>query len=185
MVIYQYIKKNKLPHYISGKNILIISYDNKPYINADTGGATQNFINGLNYFGYDFVLLGKDQPWAGWVGRQKEYIQFINMISNKNIYIILSDARDVLVNNDYSNFELNLDKLYQLYDDKNKDKLLFSTEVGCCVGPMHIYPPGTILDNKNNKIKIAPMEKDLLMYPNILEKWFNVNKELFIIRYIL
>jgi hypothetical protein len=168
----KYINDNKLPHKITdSKKYLVISYDNNP------DGSTLNFINGLEHYGYDYLIVGNKLKWDGWFGRMVEYRKILSMLDPDQI-VIFSDARDVLINVEYNKFAVNLNSLYSRYKDTAKNKIVFSVEVGCCVGTMHQYEPKTVLNvSANTKLKTAPL---LGKYdPDILEKWFIEFKSMF------
>jgi hypothetical protein len=132
---------------------LIISYDNDPK-NIDTKGATDNYIRGLEYYTYNYIIVGIGKKWNGWYGRLVEYIKILQTLPKEQL-VVITDARDVLINTSESEFINNYNELLQKYNDIKREKIVFSSEYGCCVGPMRQYDPGTIF-SKKKKIKQAP-----------------------------
>ena len=131
---------------------LVLLYDNMPFDKSNkTVGAVENMLKGLNYYNYNYIVTGVGQKWENWPGRMKQYISVLKLLP-KNQLIILSDARDVFMNNDMKSFMTNYYKLLNKHHDINGNKIIFSTEQGCCVGNMWRYKPGDIF-SKNGKIK--------------------------------
>lgn len=172
-----YIVKNKLPCYFredfDEKSILVIAYDNEPYLSAKAGGSLYNFILGLNYFKYNYLIIGNNQKWIGWTGRMYEYIECLGKLP-ENQRLIMSDARDVLINNTY---ETLLNKFIKKDGDKS---IIFSTEFGCCVGPMYFYRPGDIfeVDNTNNNTFKYKKKKEASFNQNFWRERYRQDKNI-------
>lgn len=128
---------------------LVITYDNQSVRN-DKNESFVNFLKGLNHYKYNFIVCGINTKWDGWYGRYKTYLELLEKIPHAQL-IFITDSRDVLVNNSPQEFMDNYDKLIKIYNDETKTKIVFGTEVGCCVNQMWHYSPGTVFGNKNHK----------------------------------
>lgn len=128
---------------------LIVAYDNQSVRN-DKNESFVNFLKGLNFYKYNFIICGINTKWDGWYGRYKTYLELLENIPSKQL-IFLTDARDVLVNDTPTEFVKNYNKITNLYNDKQKNKIIFGTEVGCCVNQMWHYSPGTVFTNINDE----------------------------------
>jgi len=136
---------------------LVITYDNQSVRN-DKNESFVNFLKGLNHYKYNFVVCGINTKWDGWYGRYKTYLELLEQIP-LNQLIFITDSRDVLVNNSPQEFMANYDKLIKIYNDETKSKIVFGTEVGCCVNQMWHYSPGTVFYNQNkNEIDLIKEE---------------------------
>lgn len=124
---------------------LIITYDNKSVQN-DSNESFVNFLKGLVYYKYNYIVCGINTKWDGWYGRYKIYLDLLNTIPSSQL-IFITDSRDVLVNNSPDEFVSNYDKLITKYKDLNKNKIIFGTEIGCCVNQMWHYSPGSVFSN--------------------------------------
>ena len=129
---------------------LVITYDNQSVRN-DKNESFVNFLKGLNHYKYNFVVCGINTKWDGWYGRYKTYLELLEQIP-ENQLIFITDSRDVLVNNSPQEFMANYDKLIKIYNDETKSKIVFGTEVGCCVNQMWHYSPGTVFKNQNQNV---------------------------------
>ncbi len=151
-----YLKKYEINFIYNLENLneeipLIITYDNQSVRN-EKNESFVNFLKGLNYYKYNFIVCGINTKWDGWYGRYKTYLELLEHIPSKQL-IFITDSRDVLVNNSPQEFVLNYDKLTKIYKDDTKSKIVFGTEVGCCVNQMWHYSPGTVFKNTDEIIK--------------------------------
>jgi len=124
---------------------LVITYDNQSVKNKKNESFV-NFLNGLNYYKYNFIVCGIDTKWDGWYGRYKIYLELLNKIP-ENQLLFITDSRDVLVNNSQEEFIKNYNNLLKIYKDTEQNKIIFGTEVGCCVNQMWHYSPGSVFIN--------------------------------------
>lgn len=129
---------------------LVITYDNQSVRN-DKNESFVNFLKGLNHYRYNFIVCGINTKWDGWYGRYKTYLELLDQIPKTQL-IFITDSRDVLVNNSPQEFIANYNKLIKIYNDETKSKIVFGTEVGCCVNQMWHYSPGTVFVNKNQNM---------------------------------
>jgi len=128
---------------------LVITYDNQSVRN-EKNESFVNFLKGLNHYKYNFIVCGINTKWDGWYGRYKTYLELLEHIPPSQL-IFITDSRDVLVNNSPQEFMTNYNKLTQLYNDETKSKIVFGTEVGCCVNQMWHYSPGAVFKNQNEE----------------------------------
>lgn len=68
---------------------LVITYDNAPTEN------TKFYINTLKNNKWDYVLIGKDEKWEGWITRSNAYMNILKTLPSNKI-VLLTDARDVI-----------------------------------------------------------------------------------------
>ena len=105
------------------KNLILVTYDNKPYENTNT----KNLITSIQKYNYYYKLLGQGEEWKGWYGRFKSYYSYISSL-DENDYVFVCDGRDVLLNNQYQNdFIKKAESLCNL-----DEKIIFSAERHCC-----------------------------------------------------
>lgn len=98
------------------------------YENSTTTTRTTNLEKLLTKFNYDYDILGKGDKWSGWYGRMRTYQKYLRGVDN-DAYLLFSDGRDVLVDEDAKVFA---DKAIQLYNEKGR-KIIFNAETLCCV----------------------------------------------------
>lgn len=133
---------------------LVITYDNQSVRN-DKNESFINFLKGLNHYKYNFIVCGINTKWDGWYGRYKIYLELLDSIPPEQL-LFVTDARDVLVNDSPLEFVKNYEKITKMYNDKLKNKIIFGTEIGCCVNQMWHYSPGTVFSNiDNNELNIT------------------------------
>lgn len=106
---------------MSTNNFLVLTYDND--INVPN---VQNLVKLLDKNNYKYKILGNGEKWNGWHGRLNTYIKFIETL-NPDTYLVVCDARDVLINENCETFITKAKKEYN-------NKLIFSTEPNCCTG---------------------------------------------------
>lgn len=168
----KYLKKYDVNFIYNLENLtpelpLVITYDNQSVKN-DKNESFVNFLKGLNHYKYNFIVCGINAKWDGWYGRYLTYLELLENIPKTQL-VFVTDSRDVLVNNSPQEFVSNYDKVRKIYLDEFKTKIIFGTEVGCCVNQMWHYSPGEVFKNissanvnsvKNkikNKIKLNPL----------------------------
>jgi hypothetical protein len=179
IILKEYIINNNYPFYYLEnleQNIpLIIAYDNITSLTDPLGGSIQNFINGLDYYDYNYIIVGSNQKWKGWYGRLLEYIKILKLLPKDQI-VIFSDARDVIINGSKQLLLENYNKLIKEWNDIDNNKIIFGTEYSCGVGPMWYYKPKTIF-TETKKIKDAP---SLYIYKeDVIYEWYLEFKKLF------
>lgn len=163
---------------------LVITYDNQSVRN-DKNESFVNFLKGLIHYKYNFIVCGINTKWDGWYGRYKTYLELLENIP-ENQLIFVTDSRDVLVNDSPTEFVKNYEKILKIYNDKNKNKIIFGTEIGCCVNQMWHYSPGTVFTNINqndiNKTKqditnkiVGSKNQNSIKYLNKIEMELNVS----------
>lgn len=161
----EYLKKYNINFIYNLENLepskpLVITYDNQSVRN-EKNESFVNFLKGINHYRYNFIVCGIDTKWDGWYGRYMTYLELLEQIPPTQL-VFITDSRDVLANNSPEEFGLNYDKLTKLYDDPSKSKIIFGTEVGCCVNQMWHYSPGSVFKFivNHNKFLSKP-EQDL------------------------
>ena len=143
----KYLKKYDINFIYNLENLdvnipLVITYDNQS-IKNDKNESFINFMKGINYYKYNFIVCGINTKWNGWYGRYKTYLELLEQIPLEQL-LFITDSRDVLVNNSPQEFIKNYNKLTKIYKDDTKTKIIFGTEVGCCVNQMWHYSPGSV-----------------------------------------
>jgi hypothetical protein len=156
----KYLKKYDINFIYNLENLdlnipLVISYDNQSVRN-EKNESFVNFLKGLNHYKYNFIVCGINTKWDGWYGRYKTYLELLETIPQKQL-IFVTDSRDVIVNDSPQEFMKNYEKITKIYKDESKSKIIFGTEIGCCVNQMWHFSPGDVFKNTNdekiNKIK--------------------------------
>lgn len=138
---------------------LVITYDNQSVKN-EKNESFVNFLKGINYYKYNFIVCGINTKWDGWYGRYITYLELLEQIPPSQL-VFITDSRDVLVNNSPKEFTSSYEKLTKIYNDPTKSKIVFGTEVGCCVNQMWHYSPGSVFKNINeNNLFLSKSEQD-------------------------
>jgi len=104
-------------------DLIIIVYENTKHPNAE------KLKDLLDKRGFPFVFIGIGDKWEGFGTKTHGVINYINEPSNNikdDTYIICLDARDVICNGNVTD-TLNILKKF------DENKLIISTEKGCCV----------------------------------------------------
>jgi hypothetical protein len=153
---------------------LVITYDNQSLHN-DKNESFINFLKGLTHYKYNFIVCGINTKWDGWYGRYKIYLELLENIPSEQL-IFVTDSRDVLVNDSPEEFVKNYNNIIKIYNDVNKNKIIFGTEIGCCVNQMWHYSPGVVFKNIDDN-KISEIKNNISK--NIIDKIFNVNNKIF------
>lgn len=146
----KYLKKYDINFIYNLENLepnipLVITYDNQSVSN-EKNESFVNFLKGLIHYKYNFIVCGINTKWDGWYGRYITYLELLENIPQTQL-IFITDSRDVLVNNSPAEFVSNYNKLKKVYDDEQGNKIIFGTEVGCCVNQMWHFSPGTVFKN--------------------------------------
>ena len=127
---------------------MVITYDNQSVKN-EKNESFVNFLKGLNHYKYNYVICGINTKWDGWYGRFKTYIELLETIPSEQL-LFVTDSRDVLVNDSVYEFVKKYNILTDTYNDYHKNKIVFGTEIGCCVNQMWHYSPGEVFSNIND-----------------------------------
>lgn len=179
----KYLKKYDINFIYNLENLdsnipLIITYDNKSVRN-EKNESFINFLKGLNYYKYNFIVCGINTKWDGWYGRYITYLELLEQIPSNQL-IFITDSRDVLANNSPQDFSKNYDKLTKINKDNEKKKIVFGTEVGCCVNQMWHYSPGTVFKNinlKNEKKNKTKQEAEFDKLENNSHPTYNLTRD--------
>jgi hypothetical protein len=144
---------------------LVITYDNQSVQN-EKNESFVNFLKGLTHYKYNFIVCGINAKWDGWYGRYKIYLELLEHIPGEQL-IFVTDSRDVLVNDSPEEFVKNYNKIIKIYNDVNKNKIIFGTEIGCCVNQMWHYSPGVVFKNADHD-KISQIKDNITK--NVIDK---------------
>jgi hypothetical protein len=123
--------------------ILVILYDtdfNNDYV--------RKYISTLKMFGYNYKIIG-DESWKGFGKKIKTLEYYLNSLPSDQI-VVVSDARDVFV-------ARHAKDLMKHYESLAKNKILVSTELGCCESLRKKKPPGSLrlLNGESNQLDIT------------------------------
>lgn len=129
--------------YCKKDQILVVMYDtnfNHEYV--------RKYISTLKLFGYKYKLIG-DDTWKGFGKKIKTLEYYLNSLPSDQI-VVISDARDVFVARHSKN-------LMKYYESLAKNKILVSTELGCCESARKNKPPGSLrlLNGESNDLDIT------------------------------
>ena len=103
---------------------LVLSYDTDA-----SDKHLNNFIKMLEKNNFEYKITGNGEEWESWYGRSISYINYLKKL-NPETYVLLCDARDVLINEPYPVF---IEKALNLRR-QNNNKIIIGTETGCCTG---------------------------------------------------
>lgn len=147
--------KNKIT---SHNKLLVVTYEtdaNNPHVN--------NLRKMLEKNNYNYTILGNETLWQGWYGRSVSYITYLNTLED-NIYILLCDGRDVIINQNNTIF---LQKALELRK-KNNNKIIVGAEEGCCTYNLDDIYRAKNIDKDINFIELykSQQKQDSLKYNN-------------------
>lgn len=142
---------------------LVITYDNQSVRN-EKNESFVNFLKGINHYKYNFIVCGINTKWDGWYGRYMTYLELLEQIPPTQL-VFVTDSRDVLANNSPEEFSSNYNKLTKLYNDPSKSKIIFGTEVGCCVNQMWHYSPGSVFKDINQYRPLSSSKSEQDSHP--------------------
>lgn len=165
-------------HHINSKKILVVLYDTN--VNNE---QVRKYIKTLNHFGYNYKVVGDDE-WKGFGRKIKTLEYFLNTLPSNQV-VVISDARDVFVVRDAKD-------LWSQYKKIANNKILVSTELGCCENARTDTPPGSfrLVNGESNKLPVSDntaiqqwvSEFTKLAnekHPNRKWKWVNPNAGLY------
>ena len=118
------------------------------YENDETNENSRFFLDQLVANNYAYVNVGMGEVWTGWHARLQKYTEYLERLANRETFVAITDARDVLVNNASS--DTFFEKAMGIYTD---GKLIVSTERYCCdTGAIHddFYISSMITDKDKN-----------------------------------
>lgn len=164
----KYLKKYDINFIYNLENLnptkpLVITYDNQSVRN-EKNESFVNFLKGINHYKYNFIVCGINTKWDGWYGRYITYLELLEQIPPTQL-VFVTDSRDVLANNSPEEFSSNYNKLTKLYNDPSKSKIIFGTEVGCCVNQMWHYSPGSVFKNINQYYPLSSSKSEQDSHP--------------------
>ena len=117
-------------HFLERSWYYIFSDERTPfkYVTYDNDIEHKNVVNlmkQIELYKYpNSIILGKGDAWNGWYGRFLVYQKYMKSI-DPHTYILLTDARDVVINEPYSIF---IEKALGMYDNR----VIISVEPNCC-----------------------------------------------------
>ena len=140
------------------------------YENADDP-QTKNLIHQFEKLNYNYKILGYGENWDGWYGRAMSYINYLKTLPPE-IYVLLCDGRDVLINQDYNTF---ISKALEIRD-KNNNKIIVGTEEGCCMGSLNsVYKAKNINENIDFIDLYMKQQKENSLSKKIKNKFYYIN----------
>jgi len=135
----------------TGDNFIYVTYDNDI-----TNKHLNNLLKQAHILGYsNLMVLGQNKEWTGWYGRTNTYKEYIETI-DPNIYILLTDARDVVLNDYYDSF---IEKAKKMYDGR----IIVGVEPSCCVSNYSN-------NHKSNNIDSSEFRYITTIYKPFMEK---------------
>jgi hypothetical protein len=132
--------------------LLLVTYDTNHEDTTRTG-SIYYWEKSVRKYNWDHIKLGNGEPWLGFGQKLrglKTALPRIIREYGKDIVIIFTDARDVIANRTKRDF-LRKFKLLNA-------KIVFGTEIGCCVSPMDSYPPGSFITKSGKRKELATAE---------------------------
>ena len=103
------------------------------------------------------VVLGAGEEWAGFSRKWKAVLTYCKRLP-KDAIVMVTDARDVLCNRNHGRLVTAFNRV-----SKDGEKVVFGSEVGCCVDPMREYPPGAFLSKQGGR-KLRKAENSARWY---------------------
>jgi hypothetical protein len=96
------------------------------YDNNIKNKHVQNLIHQAKLLNFGITVVGQGDKWTGWYGRTMKYKEYINTLDPET-FVLLTDARDVVLNNDYNSFIIKA-KEYYYY---NSERIIFNVDSDC------------------------------------------------------
>lgn len=167
--------------------ILLLSYDTN-HSSTSSKGSLQYLLKSAESKKWSYKAIGDGDEWVGFGQKSIAIIDEIPKLIKKygkDLILIVSDARDVIVNRKPAYFKRTFDKV------RYNRNIVFGAEIGCCVYPMKEFPPGTFItrtgrkdkaitsdkyhENKNHNFSdnwVNFMKKNQKKLPKVKEEWF-------------
>lgn len=146
---------------------IVITYDTDTLDSTiKPKGSVRIWKASVEHHGWKNIILGSGDTWKGFTQKSKALLKILPDIIKKygkKQILVVTDARDVICNRSPSRFK---NKFNQI---RKRKPIVFGTEIGCCVAPMSMNPPGTFLKGtKRTKIKAVGNFSDDISFN---EKW--------------
>lgn len=129
------------------------------YENNQTNENANFFLDQLITHGYSYENVGIDESWTGWHARLQKYTEYLESLGDENTFVVISDARDVLINN--ASADTFFEKAMSIYTDK---KIVVSTEQHCCdTGAVHDdFYVSSAISQKDKSVKHTEVYKKFM-----------------------
>jgi hypothetical protein len=98
------------------------------YDNNIKNKHVQNLLHQAKLLGFSITVVGDGDKWTGWYGRTIKYKEYISNL-HPETFVLLTDTRDVVLNNDYDSFI----KKAKDYYYSNSQKIIFNVDSICCL----------------------------------------------------
>lgn len=165
---------------------LVITYDNNHNFNNGSG-SIQIWEKSVKKKGWEYLKLGHKNKWVGFGTKFNAIRKAMKYVIKKygpNALVVVTDSRDVIANRSPKSLKKQFNKV------RKTRKVVFSSEMGCCVDTMHAYKPGSFfkrkggrkifaIDNQivNNQVDyknewIKHMTRNYKLHKRIRFKWF-------------
>jgi len=127
-----------------------LTYESHPDRNPRTAGSLKKMkITGTKRH-WHAQTLGGGKEWLGFCQKWKDVSEYIRNKPDSDL-VVVTDARDVLVNRTPSGFV----ETYYSMGPKGKDFVVFGTEKACCVMPMYDHKPGAFVKRSGGRKALA------------------------------
>jgi hypothetical protein len=115
----------------------------------------RNLIETLKKWKWELVVIGFGDEWFGFGTKTKGILNWLKTTSyHDDQVVIISDSNDVLANDLPTHFMTNYLTL------ANGDKIVFSSERGCCVQSMSTVAPGGFIASDGKRMNAAVPGQD-------------------------
>jgi hypothetical protein len=142
---------------------LVISFQNK-----EDDVHTKNLKASLEYWKWDYLVIGAGAKWLGFGTKLRGYIEKLKSLTNRDRIVVLSDATDVIVNHSPEVFLKNYLRISQW---NGQHRIVSSSEIGCCVHAFFNHCPGSFLvSDGTRKDRALPTDKNELHHEG---KWMD------------
>lgn len=98
------------------------------YDNNIKNKHVQNLLHQAKILNFGITVLGDGDKWTGWYGRTMKYKEYITTLDPEK-FVLLTDARDVVLNDEYNSFIKKAKEYYYYYSEK----IIFNVDSDCCM----------------------------------------------------
>lgn len=156
--------------------LILLTYETN-HNSTSKNGSLRYLVKSATDKGWKMMAIGDGNKWIGFGQKTIALMKILkNLIKEygKDVVVVVTDARDVICNRSPRSFLRNFDKVRQ------NRRIVFGSEIGCCVPPMYLHEPGSFITKTGRKKKATYDDEDYAQYKwskkygNIDNKWLNL-----------
>ena len=152
--------------------LILLTYDTNHSIKSEKG-SLYFLLKSATKRNWKYTAIGDNEEWMGFGQKILKLIEIIPILikeHGKDLILVITDARDVIVNRSSRNF------VKTFHEIRKNKKIVFGSEIGCCVHPMTEFPPGSFISKKKRKKKAIGQKNwnNIIDNHNYTESWIKL-----------